>query len=615
MCGIAGIVSSNPGLISNERLTAMGESLSHRGQDGDAVWVNDAREAGFSHRRLAIIDLSDAGKQPMHFLNRYTIVYNGEVYNYPELKADLEKKGYQFKSKTDTEVILVAYDHYQQNCVDHFDGMFAFAIWDEQEKKIFAARDRFGEKPFHYFFDDEQFVFGSEIKALWAAGIPRVLNQKMAFNYLTIGYLDNPSDVDETFFEQINKLPPAHFLFFSPFKNEVILEKYWDLDLEKDPLPYTDLQAIEQFNDLFYNSVNKRFRSDVPIGTSLSGGLDSSSLIAAAEKLQATTNSYNCFTAVFPGFQKDEFEFARSIAGKFNLTHHLVSPEADGLLEDLQKLIYHQEVPVASASVFVQYKVYELARQQGIKVLLDGQGADETLAGYHKYYKWFWQELFRDKKLIGSREVKMAHNLGIKESFGFRNVLAALVPDYASVILEQQYLVNALTHPDLTKDFVQLQSKEAYYARPTVYTLNGALYFNTCMHGLEELLHYADRNSMAHGREVRLPFLDHKLVEFIFSLSSSFKIRQGWTKWILRKSMEDNLPAEIVWRKDKVGFEPPQMDWMKNKNVQDSIMEAKEKLVREKVLKPETLTKPPNAQDAYSAGNYDWRYWMLASLW
>src|SRR5690606_27817108 len=335
----------------------------------------------------------------------------------------------------------------------------------------------------------------------------------------------------------------------------------------------------------------------VPIGTSLSGGLDSSSLIAASSILEPATNSYNCFTAVFPGFQKDEFEFARSIAEKFNLKHHTVSPKPGELLDDLKKLIYHQEVPVASASVFVQYKVYELARQQGIKVLLDGQGADETLAGYHKYYKWFWQELFRDKKLIGSREVKMAHNLGIKESFGFRNVLAALVPDYASVILEQQYLVNALTHPDLTKDFVQLQSKEAYYARPTVYTLNGALYFNTCMHGLEELLHYADRNSMAHGREVRLPFLDHKLVEFIFSLSSSFKIRQGWTKWILRKSMEDNLPAEIVWRKDKVGFEPPQMEWMKNKGVQDSIFEAKEKLVREKVLKPETLTKPPNAQD------------------
>ena len=615
MCGIAGIVSSNPAFVTNERLKVMGESLSHRGQDGDATWLNDAGVVGFSHRRLAIIDLSAAGKQPMHFAGRYTIVYNGEVYNYPELREELIKKGYQFNSKTDTEVILAAYDHYRENCVDHFDGMFAFVIWDEKEKNLFAARDRFGEKPFYYFFDDEQFVFGSEMKALWAAGVPKVLNQKMAFNYLTIGYLDNPNNVDETFYEKINKLPPAHFLNYSPAQKEVTLEKYWDIDLEQINESISDAEAIEQFDQLFHNSVRNRFRSDVPIGTSLSGGLDSSSIVAASARLKPAMNSHDCFTAVFPGFEKNEMEFARTVANQFNLKHHTIEPSANQLLNDLEKLIYHQEVPIGSASVFVQYKVYELASQHGIKVLLDGQGADESLAGYQKYFKWYWQELFRERKLIRSKEVKQANEKGVNESFGFRNVIAALVPDFASVILEQQYLVNALSHPDLSKDFVQLQSKEAYYSRPTVYTLNGALYFNTCMHGLEELLHYADRNSMAHGREVRLPFLDHKLVEFIFSLPSSFKIRDGWTKWLLRKSMENNLPKEIVWRKDKVGFEPPQMQWMKNKQVQDAIMEAKKKLVYEKVLKPETLQKPPNPQEAYSAENADWRYWMLASLW
>ena len=395
----------------------------------------------------------------------------------------------------------------------------------------------------------------------------------------------------------------------------MILEKYWDIDLENINESISEKDVFEKFDWLFHSSVNNRFRSDVPIGTSLSGGLDSSSLVAASARLQPSTNSYDCFTAVFPGFEKNEMEFARAVANQFNLKHHTVEPNASQLMNDLEKLIYHQEIPIGSASVFVQYKVYELASQHGIKVLLDGQGADETLAGYQKYFKWYWQELFRERKLIRSKEVKHANEKGINESFGFRNVLAALVPDFASVILEQQYLVNALSHPDLSKDFVQLQSKEAYYSRPTVYTLNGALYFNTCMHGLEELLHYADRNSMAHGREVRLPFLDHKLVEFIFSLPSSFKIRNGWTKWLLRKSMENNLPKEIVWRKDKVGFEPPQMEWMKNKQVQDAMMEAKKKLVNEKVLKPETLQKSPDPQHAYSADNYDWRYWMLASLW
>ena len=357
MCGIAGIVSSNPGFVTNERLRVMGESLAHRGQDGYAAWLNDAGEVGFSHRRLAIIDLSDAGKQPMHFAGRYTIVYNGEVYNYPELREELVKKGYQFISKTDTEVILAAYDHYRENCVDHFDGMFAFAIWDEKEKNLFAARDRFGEKPFYYFFDDEQFVFGSEMKAIWAAGVPKVLNQKMAFNYLTIGYLDNHNNVDETFYEKINKLPPAHFLNYSPGQNEVILEKYWDIDLEKINESISEKDVFEKFDWLFHNSVSNRFRSDVPIGTSLSGGLDSSSLVAASARLQPSTNSYDCFTAVFPGFEKNEMEFARAVANQFNLKHHTVEPNASQLMNDLEKLIYHQEIPIGSASVFVQYKV------------------------------------------------------------------------------------------------------------------------------------------------------------------------------------------------------------------------------------------------------------------
>ncbi len=277
-------------------------------------------------------------------------------------------------------------------------------------------------------------------------------------------------------------------------------------------------------------------------------------------------------------------------------------------MNDWNKLCYHQEEPFGSASIYAQYKVYELAKQHDVKVLLDGQGADETLAGYHKYYKWYWQELFRKRKLSGSKELKAAKAIGVTEKFNFKNIIASYFPDFTTIVLEHQYLLKAIRQEDLEKDFVKLQSKEAYYTTPGYFTLNGVLHFNTCIHGLEELLRYADRNSMAHGREVRLPFLSHELVEFIFSLPSNYKIRNGWTKWLLRETMKNKLPESITWRKEKVGFEPPQKTWMQNKQMQEAIQEAKRKLVTEKILKPAVLDKPVLSLHSHDADNYDWRY-------
>ncbi|HYM95177.1 MAG TPA: asparagine synthase C-terminal domain-containing protein, partial [Chitinophagaceae bacterium] len=278
------------------------------------------------------------------------------------------------------------------------------------------------------------------------------------------------------------------------------------------------------------------------------------------------------------------------------------------LVNDWQNFFYHQEEPVTSASAYAQFKVYELAKQQDVKVLLDGQGADETLAGYHKYYKWFWQELFRKRKIFRSGELRAAKKNNVQEKFGMKNVIASFFPDFAAVFLERQYLLNALRHEGLTKDFVRLQSKEAYYTTPSHFTLNGILYFNTCVHGLEELLRLADRNSMAHSRELRLPFLGHELVEFIFSLPSRFKIHDGWTKWLLRQSMSNELPEEIIWKKEKTGFEPPQKIWMQGSDLQDLIINAKKKLIDEKILKPEMLDKKIQPLPAFDANNYDWRY-------
>jgi len=450
------------------------------------------------------------------------------------------------------------------------------------------------------------------MKALWASGIKKTANLKMLFNFITIGYVENPERPEETFYENIFKLPPASTLYYTPATGELVIEKYWDINPELQNKEITDVEAIERFQHLFSRSVKRRLRSDVPIGTSLSGGLDSSAVIAVINELQAINYKPQTFTAAFPGFEKDESAFAKQVADQFGLQQHIVRPCADDVVNDWENFLYHQEEPVASASAFAQYKIFELAKQHQVTVLLDGQGADETLAGYHKYYKWYWQELFQKRKLVRSGEIAAARKLGVSENFGFKNIMASLLPDLASVILERQYLFHALNHEDLTKEFVQLQSKEAYYTTPELSQLNGLLYFNTCVHGLEELLRYADRNSMAHGREVRLPFLSHELVEFIFTLPSNFKIREGWTKWLLRQAMDQRLPTGIVWRKDKVGFEPPQKQWMQDARLRGMVQDARAKLIKEKILKAEVANKPIQGSSAYETNNNDWRYLTAA---
>jgi len=621
MCGIAGIIQADPNKFSDEHLKKMTAAIAHRGPDGEGYWHNENNTVLLGHRRLSIIDLSEAGKQPMPYMDRYTIIHNGEIYNYIELKETLQKKGYSFKSHTDTEVIAAAFDCWKEDCVNRFDGMFAFAIWDENNKELFAARDRFGEKPFYYFTTTRQFLFASEMKALWSTGVTRQPNLKMLFNFITIGYTNNPEQQEETFFENIVQLPPASYLKFSLVYFSFTIKKYWVIDPEKQEKLIRDAEAIEQFTELFNTSVSRRLRSDVGIGTSLSGGMDSSSILATVSQLQnkKQTDRRNVFcpdtfTASFPGFEKDEVLYAEQVVNAFKLQQHIITISADELLLDWQKICYHQEEPFGSASIYAQYKVYEQASQHSIKVMLDGQGADETLAGYHKYYKWYWQELFRKGKLSGRKELKSAKALGIKEPFTWKNKIAAWFPSFASIVMEREYLVKALAHPDLTKEFVKQQSREAYYTPPDYFTLNGVLHFNTFTHGLQELLRFADRNSMAHGCEVRLPFLSHELVEYVFSLPAHFKIRNGWSKWLLRQSMEKSLPAEITWRRDKVGFEPPQKIWMENKNIREAIQQAKQKLVEEKILQPEVLNKKIIPHSSHDAESYDWRYFSSAFL-
>ncbi|MFL5810950.1 MAG: asparagine synthetase B family protein, partial [Flavisolibacter sp.] len=344
------------------------------------------------------------------------------------------------------------------------------------------------------------------------------------------------------------------------------------------------------------------------------GGLDSSSIVALCDEFSSGQYSHKCFTVSFPGFEKDELLHAKTVAQKFGLEHFVVEIDETNIVALMIEVMDHQEEPFSSASVLAQFKLFQSARQNGVTVLLDGQGADELLGGYHKYYKWYWQELYRAKKLKQTKELIQARALGIGESFSLQNKFAAFFPDFAGSLLESRKAKTSFRHPDLDRDFAFSNKRNLYYSLPSEFSLNGALYFNSFVYGLEELLRLADRNSMAHGTEVRLPYLSFQLAESLFTLPAHFKIRDGWTKWILRKSIDKKLPASIAWRRDKLGFEPPQKKWMESKQVQEAIMEGKKKLVSEHLLNPTALQKKIKPHSSYAADNQDWKYWSTSFL-
>jgi asparagine synthase (glutamine-hydrolysing) len=414
-------------------------------------------------------------------------------------------------------------------------------------------------------------------------------------------------------------LPAGHFLHLrmmppgelKAFKFEVL--PYWNVDKEK-VVATTEAQAIETFSHLFETSVNRRLRSDVPLGTSLSGGLDSSAIAATITKLLgSSTHQQASFSAIFPGFEKDESKQIKIITQKLNLKNYSVTPTAAGLVNDFKKLQYHQEEPFQSSSIYAQYKVYELAKEHGVTVLLDGQGADEILGGYHKYYHWYWQELISNLRFKKQKsELRQAEQLGVNVEWNLKNYISSFLPGQTSEALTKKAINLQRSNPFITNDFSNTYTDTSSLEKPVVKKLNDILYYNTLQHGLQELLRYADRNSMAHSREVRLPFLSHELVQFVFSLQSNYKIKNGFTKWILRKAMSSALPNDIAWRKDKVGFEPPQQSWMQNKQLQDYMYESKKKLVQHDILKKAVLDEPVNPQAAHDAANYDWRYLSAA---
>ncbi|WP_276479736.1 asparagine synthase (glutamine-hydrolyzing) [Paraflavitalea pollutisoli] len=613
MCGIAGIIAAQPGLVSEQAVKGMTDVLAHRGPDGEGCWIDASGRVGLGHRRLSIIDLRVVAGQPMHYLDRFSIVYNGELYNYRELQQSLIKKGYSFHSSSDTEVILAAYAAWGVQCLDYFDGMFAFAIWDDREQRLFAARDRFGEKPFYYYQDEQRFLFASEMKALWAAGVNKHMEGSMLYNYLTLGYIQHPGDQGATFYTGIRKLPARHYLLYDLPTRKLSEHVYWKITLAEKGQSLSASQATEQLDSLLSLSVERRLRSDVPVGTSLSGGLDSATILSYVARSTGRPSRLQSFSAVFPGFERNESAAIAQTANFLGAENYQVEPSSSDLIDDFDRICYHLEEPFQSASVVAQYRVFQLARQYGVTVLLDGQGADELLAGYSKYYPWFWRELYRSDKRLLSSELSQSMDNAWRREWGWKQQVAARFPRLAAAWQIRQRVRSQKEQLDLHPEFVYASGR-SHYALPHDPHLNGVLHYNTFHNGLEELLQYADRNSMAHGREVRLPFLFHELVSFVFSLPAKWKIQDGYSKWILRKTMDQRLPAETVWRKDKIGFEPPQKSWMANKRVSEYRHHARSVLVDKGILRSSVLNKKNQPQDSHAADNYDWRYFVAGIL-
>lgn len=621
MCGIAGIITANTNELNTGRLKTMTDVIAHRGPDGEGQWISADGRVGLAHRRLSIIDLSEAGTQPMHYMDRYSITFNGEIYNYVELKEMCVKQGYRFTTQTDTEVIMALYDWKKEECLQYFDGMYAFALYDVKEQKVFAARDRFGEKPFYYaVVPGSTFFFASEMKALWAGGIKREVNNRMLYNYLAFKYVDNPADYSETFFTGISRLPHSHYISIDTRSLTYSIKRYWDINYKYTNRSITIEQAKEKFSDLFYTSVSRRLRSDVPVGSSLSGGLDSSAVVAVIDDLNKSKSiKQSTFSAIFPGFEKDESHYINMLLSTLNVDPHFTSPDADTMLKELNRCFYHQEEPFGSASILAQYEVLKLAKENNVTVLLDGQGADELLAGYHPFYQFFFSELKQVNKELFTRELSAYTALHSNSRVNPlpKKDLKYYARKWSGPAKDRLKKVHGLyrqwTNPYFSRDFYHQYKNEQFIFPNPPTTLNQALY-NSVNEGMTQLLRYADRNSMAHSREVRLPFLYHELVEFLFSLPAEFKIHNGWTKYIQRITFEKLLPAGITWRKDKIGYEPPQKKWMEKQEVKERIREVRKELVKEKIFHPALLNRPAEAASAHEDINNNWNHLMTSFL-
>lgn len=570
MCGIAGIISLKG--FDPQRLVAMTQLVSYRGPSGYGfAYIPQGITAhaeirhnqehtpevsrpvvGLGSRRLAILDVSPLGNQPMQIADgSFSIVFNGEIYNFKEIREELESLGHRFTTGTDTEVILRSYQQWGEGCVQRFNGMWSFALWDRPEQKLFCSRDRFGVKPFYYSVYDGRFYFGSEIKQiLQASCMPRIANPEAVYNFLEFGLVDYSA---QTFFQGVWQLPGGHSLVL-PLSDPIkpVVQRYWELQVHPQP-PQSEEAALEEFRCCFENSVKLRLRSDVPVGFSLSGGIDSSAIVCQAKKI-APQSDFQTFSACFDEEALDEREYIAAVISATSAASHCTFPAAGTFWKIIEQIIFHQDEPLGSTGVFAQWSVMAEARRNGIPVILGGQGCDEAFCGYLKYrYFYLWHLLRRgDPRFI--RESLLGVQNSPRAFWAFADV--------------SRYFPDRFRGPFSVVDKIcPPEFRNAPRAPAWVLGANSSLgdrqKADLVTTSIPMLLHAEDRNSMAHSVESRLPFMDYQLVQLGVNSPPSVKMRDGWSKWIVRNALQGILPDKIRLRKTKLGFNTPEIKWVR----------------------------------------------------
>lgn len=569
MCGIAGIVDLKgcglPRLKS--RLAMMSRLIAHRGPDGAGLWQAPRGQAGLAHRRLAIIDLSEEALQPMEGVNGTVIAFNGEIYNYVELRDDLAS-GWSFRSHSDTECILAGYARWGRDVVDHLRGMFSFALWDEASQHLFCARDRFGIKPFYYTVVDGVFCFASEAKALvpFLPEIdtdPRALAEYLTFQY-TIG--------EQTLFKAIRQLLPGHALTVE--NGDVTIWRYWDVRYEID---YDHSQAYfkRRLEELVDDSVRMHLRSDVPVGAYVSGGIDSSLMgLLAARHDDSNRKAFNGRFTEFPGY--DESHYASVVAQHMNGDLHIADITHEDFRDNIADVIYHLDFPVAGPGSFPQFMVSKLAAQH-VKVVLGGQGGDEIFGGYARYLLAYLEQCikaamdgtYKDGNYVVTIE-SIVPNLRLLREY--KPLMREFWREGLFGPLDERYfrLINRANDMDCEIDWDALDMRSVFANYQAIFNnqanVRKEAYLDSMTHFdfkclLPALLQVEDRMSMAHGLESRVPFLDHALVEFVATVPADIKFSGGRMKHLIKTAFVGVIPDEVANRLDKMGFPVPLKEW------------------------------------------------------
>jgi asparagine synthase (glutamine-hydrolysing) len=577
MCGIFGIKFVDGGRpVDRQMVVTATDLMTHRGPDDSGYWVQGS--LGLGHRRLSIIDLSPLGHQPMFNEDgRIALVYNGEIYNYLELYQPLFDKGHHFKSKSDTEVIIHSYEEYGYDCLHQFNGMFSFGLWDEKRQSLWVVRDRLGVKPLYYYWDGNIFIFSSEIKPILETGYVKAeMNESVLDAYFSLGYVPGP----ETMFKNIKKVMPGHYL---SLKDGCLTDtEYWDFaEIETTRLSESD--CLARLEELLQDSVRMRLRSDVPLGVFLSGGLDSSAVVALMS--QIVSEPINTYTV---GYDKaknfSEEPFAELIAKQFGTKHNVFRLEPDDFLASVEKLVHFSEEPIVEPAAIALFHISKLARGSAT-VLLSGEGSDEIFAGYYLYD--FMGKIDQLQQWIPPSVLKLgrlAVNFSGKTKFRkyadwlcqplserYQGTSSYLTDSLKRDLYSQQFYLDKGDY--LSNTFSNLFGKVAH--KPD--SLGKMLYVDTKTWLVDDLLIKADKMTMAASIELRVPFLDYRLVEFAASLPSALKLNHGNGKSILKSTMKNKLPDSIVSRK-KMGFPVPVNNWFSNdlfNSISDNILESK----------------------------------------